>query len=261
MQTRTTWLICSLLAIPGAEVLAADNPWVGTWTLDPGKSHLTGDTFSFSKGPGKLLHYADGSVDYDFGIDGKDYRSLANRTVSWSTAGQNAWDAVHKIEGKVHAREHHELSADGRTLTITTAGTWPDGSTFHSESVYQRVTGTDGLVGTWRSVKATSGGPPHFIISSPAPGVLRYELPDSQQSVEGRADGSDHPITGPTAPPGFTSAFKLVSPTKLTYVLKIDGKPIGYGVQTLAPDGRTFTDVTWNPGKESEKLTSVYLKQ
>jgi hypothetical protein len=132
MKTRTTWLICSLLAIPGAEVLAADNPWVGTWTLDPGKSHLTGDTFTLSRGPGRLLHYA---------------------------------------------------------------------------------------------------------------------------------DGSDHPITGPTAPPGFTSAFKLVSPTKLTYVLKIDGKPIGYGVQTLAPDGRTFTDVTWNPGKESEKLTSVYLKQ
>ena len=82
MKTRTTWLICSLLAIPGAGVLAADNPWVGTWTLDPGKSHLTGDTFTLSRGPGGLLHYADGGVDYDFGIDGKDYRSLANRTVS-----------------------------------------------------------------------------------------------------------------------------------------------------------------------------------
>jgi hypothetical protein len=254
-------LVGSLLAAPTGAALAADSPWNGTWTVDPAKSHLTGETFTYSKGAGDLLHYSDGSTDYDFGIDGKDYRWLGNRTVTWTAAGKNAWDAVNKIEGRVFTREHHELSADGKTLTISTAGTRPDGTTFHNESVFERVTGTDGLMGTWRSVKVASNGPRQFVISSPAPGVQRYELPDRQQAVEGRADGSDHPITGPTAPPGFTSGFKLVSPTMLTYVLKIDGKPVGYGVHTLAPDGRSFTATTWNAGKESEKTTAVYVKQ
>jgi hypothetical protein len=255
-------LVGALLAVPTGAALAADSPWNGTWTLDPSKSHLTGETFTYSKGPGDLLHYSDGStVNYDFGIDGKEYKAWANRTVTWIAAGENAWDSVYKIEGKVFTKVHRDLSADGKTLTITAAGTNPDGSSYHDESVFERVTGTAGLIGAWRSVKVQSSGPRQFVISSPAPGVLRYELPDLNESVEGRADGSDHPVTGPTAPPGFTSGFKLVNPTKLTYVLKINGKPDSYGVQTLAPDGRSFTDTSWNPGKESEKTTAVYVKQ
>jgi hypothetical protein len=255
-------LVGALLAVPTGAALAADSPWSGTWTLDPAKSHLTGETFVYSKGAGNLLHYSDGSTaNYDFGIDGKEYTAWANRTVTWTAAGKNAWDSVYKAEGKVLRKVHRQLSADGKTLTITTAGTRPDGSTYHDESVFERVTGTDGLIGTWRSVKVASNGPQRFVISSPTPGVLRYELPDLQESVEGRADGSDHPVTGPGAPPGFTSAFKLVNPTKLTYVLKINGKPDSYGVQTLAPDGRSFTDTTWSPGKENEKTTAVYVKQ
>ena len=255
-------LVCALLAVPSGAALAADSPWNGTWTLDPGKSHLTGETFMYSKGPGDLLHYSEGSTaDYDFGIDGKGYKAWADCTVTWTAAGKSAWDSVYKINDKVFRKIRRELSADGQTLRLTTSGSRPDGSTFQDESVFERVTGTDGLIGTWRSVKVASSGTQQFVISSPAPGVLHYDLPDSHQSVEGRADGSDHPVTGPTAPPGMTSAFKLVSPTKLTYVLKIDGKPIGYGVHTLAPDGSSFTAITWNPGKESEQSTRVYVKQ
>lgn len=33
------------------------------------------------------------------------------------------------------------------------------------------------------------------------------------------------------------------------------------GEQTLAADGRSFTDVNWNSGKEDEKTTGVYVKQ
>jgi hypothetical protein len=259
---KSLQLVGALLALASVAALAADSPWNGTWAFDPSKSRLTGETFTYSKGPGELLHYSDGSTaDYDFGIDGKEYRSVANRTVTWTATGQNAWDSFFKIEGKVFRKVHRELSADGKTLTVKAAGTRPDGSTYQDESVFERVTGTAGLIGTWRSVKVAFNGPRQFIISSPAPGVLRYELPELKESVEGRADGSDHPITGPTAPPGFTSGFKLVSPTKVTYVLKINGKPDSYGVQTLAPDGRSFTDTSWNAGKENEKTTAVYLKQ
>jgi len=225
-------------------------------------AHSTGETFTYSKGPGQLLHYSEGStVAYDFGIDGKEYKAWANRTVTWTAAGNNAWDSVNKIEGKAFTKVHRELSADGKTLTITAAGTRPDGSSYRDVSVFERATGADGLIGTWRSVKAASSGAQQFVISSPAPGVLHYDLPDVRQSVEGRADGSDHPVTGPTAPPGMTSGFRLVNPTKLTYVLKINGKPDSYGVQTLARDGRSFSDTSWNAGKESEKTTAVYVKQ
>ena len=262
MRARTSLLLCLLMAIPATAGPAADNRWLGTWKLDAARSHQTGDTFSYSEAAGGLLHYADGSTEsYDFGLDGKEYKSWGNRTVSWTATDKDAWDTVTRAGGKLLSKSHRALSGDGKTLTVSVSGTWPDGSARHQETVYTRVSGTDGLLGTWRSVKASPSGPPTFVISSPAPGVLRYEIPEWKASAEGRPDGSEHPYTGPHLPPGMTNAFELVAPDKMTYTLKLDGKPDSYGVQTLAPDGRSFTDLSWNAGKENEKLTSVYVKQ
>lgn len=260
---RTTLLICSLLTLAGGNALAADSPWDGTWKLDPAKSHFTGQTFTYSKGPGDLLHYEDGSTaSFDFGLDGKEYKTWANRTTQWTATGKNAWDTVTKADGKVVAKGHFALSDDGKTLTMNFTGTRPDGNPFHEEDVFTRESGTDGLIGTWRASKVKGpGGPQTFVISSPADGVLHYEIPDMQASAEGRADGSDHPVTGPTVPPGMTIRWEFVNPTKVKYTIKINGKPDSYGVQAIAPDGRSFTDTNWNPGRENEKTAAVYVKQ
>lgn len=260
---KTTLLLCSMLALPAAGAFAAESPWTGTWKLDEAKSHLTGETMTFSKGAADLLHFSDGSTtNYDFGVDGKEYKAWANRTATWTAAGKNAWDTVIKADGKVLAKGHRELSADGKTLSETWTGTRPDGSAFHEEDVFTRVSGTDGLIGTWRSTKVVGGGAPRqFVISAPAPGVVHYEIPDLKVTAEGRTDGSDNPLTGPTMPPGATISFKALSPTKIRYVMKIDGKPDSMGEQTIAADGRSFSDVNWNSGKETEKTTGVYVKQ
>jgi len=53
----------------------------------------------------------------------------------------------------------------------------------------------------------------------------------------------------------------MVSATKDTYTVKVAGKTVGFGMQTLSADGKTLTDVSWSPGKESEKETGVYERQ
>jgi len=58
-----------------------------------------------------------------------------------------------------------------------------------------------------------------------------------------------------------SSRFKIVSPIQVKYAIKVDGKPDTFGVQTMAADGRSFTDVSWTAGKESEKQTAVYVRQ
>jgi hypothetical protein len=40
-------LACVLALVSTMPTLAADNPWIGTWKLDPAKSHFTGDTFTY----------------------------------------------------------------------------------------------------------------------------------------------------------------------------------------------------------------------
>lgn len=258
---KTTLLLCALLALPAGPALAADSPWTGTWKLDPAKSQLTGQTFTYSQGPGELLHYEDGSsTSFDFGIDGKDYKLYSNRTISWTAAGPNAWDTVVKAEGKVRSKGHFELSADGKTLTTVFTGTKPDGSAFREEDTLARVTGTGGLIGTWRTAKVVGpSGPQTFVIAAPAPGVLHVDVPDMKANVEERTDGSFHPLIG--AAPGTTISTKRLSPTKLRYVFKINGKTDNMGEWTLATDGGSFTDMNWIPGRENEKTTAVYVKQ
>jgi hypothetical protein len=260
---KTSLLVCSLLALLAGAARAADSPWTGTWKLDPAKSHLTGQTFTYSERPGGMLHYEDGSTaSFDFGLDGKEYKTWADHTMVWTAAGRNNWDTVTRAGGKVRAQGHVALSDDGKTLTMTVSGTRGDGRDFHEEDVFSRASGTDGLVGTWRTAKVTNpSGPQTFIISSPAKGVLHYDIPDMKVSVECSADDKDYPLTGPTMPPGATISFKRLSANKVRYTLKIDGRADNVGVQTLAPGGGSFTDTNWNPGHENEKTTSVYVKQ
>lgn len=260
---RKTLILCSLLALPGSAAYAADSPWNGTWKLNVDESHLTGQTFTYSKGPGGLLHYEDGSTaSFDFGIDGKAYKTWANRTARWTPAGKNTWNIVTTADGKVISKGQEVLSEDGKTLTMTFTGTRPDGAAFHEEDVMTRVSGTHGLVGAWRSSKVEGPtGPQTFVISSPAEGVLHYAIPDMQASAEGRADGTDLPLNGPRMPPGATIALELVNPTTVKYTLKINGKADSQGVQAIASDGRSFTDTNWNAGRPGEKTTSVYVKQ
>lgn len=260
---KTILILCSALALQTGPALADDSTWTGTWKLDPARSHFTGDTFTLTKGPGNMLHYSDGSTaSYDFAIDGKEYKSWANHTTTWTSAGKNAWDTVTKVDGRTLAQSHRQLSADGKTLTMRLTGTRPDGVVFRDEEVYSRVAGTAGLIGTWRSVKISDPNAPHeYVISSPAPGMLHFEVPDMKASAEGRTDGSDIPLKSPTMPAGMTIAWEMPSPTKIKYVMKLNGKTDNVGEQTLAADGKSFADVNWIPGKEDEKTTGIYVKQ
>lgn len=255
-------LVCALTVFAVLPALAADSPWAGTWTLDLNKSHFTGDTFTYSKAANGMMHFSDGSIsNFDFAVDGKEYKTVYDRTTSWTTSGDNAWDSVAKANGKVLSKTHRQLSADGKTLTITTTGNRPDGIAFKDETIYTRVTGTTGLVGKWRSTKVTISAPDSFIISAPSPGVMHWDIPAYKETVQGKFDGSDLPITGPDVPAGLTLSVKSISPTKLSYIVKGNGKPDSYGVQTLAVDGKSFTDVSWSAGKPGEKDTGVYVKQ
>jgi hypothetical protein len=153
---RTALILCSLLALPPAAAFAADSPWNGTWTLDPARSHLTGQTFTLTGRPGGMLHYEDGSsASFDFGLDGKEYQTLPGRTVSWTETGKNSWDRVGRVSDRIIYRARVVLSEDGKTLTMKFTGTRPDGNAYQEENVFSRVSGTGGMLGTWRNTKVT----------------------------------------------------------------------------------------------------------
>ena len=256
-------LTCALILASAFPALAADNPWVGTWKLDQSKSHLTGETFTYSKAPDGMMRYTDGGTYIsNFRIDGKEYpTAFEGGTTAWTPAGDNAWDSVARFKGMVTFKAHRTLSDDGKTYTIHGVSILPDGKTTTSESVFTRVSGTSGLEGTWRSTKVEETVPDTYTISAKPGGILHWDFPAFQTSMEGKPDGSDLVITGPQTPANITSSYKIVSPLSMSYITKKDGKPLYYGVETLAADGKSLTDTGWSAGKESEKTTGVYIKQ
>ncbi|HEX3987423.1 MAG TPA: hypothetical protein VHX13_12535 [Acidobacteriaceae bacterium] len=258
-----TWFAAALLAacvvVPA---LAAENPWYGTWKMDVAKSHLTGQTISYTKQANGLDQFSDGAMTYDFTANGIDYQVGGGSTESWAFAGPNTWKVTDKQKGTVTATTDVKLSPNCKTMTTVETGTRPDGSAIHEEETYTKVKSDGCLEGTWKSVKMSSNAPSKFIISAgSAPDTWKWDIPDQKESVEGKTDGSDSPVTGPTAPSDLTVSFKMDGPRKVDVAVKLGGKTLSQGEDVLAANGKTFTGTSWTPGKENEKAAAVYVKQ
>src|SRR5262249_44033480 len=154
------WILVSLaatLAVGLASSINAQAPkgLVGTWKLNPAKS-------KFSPGPAPksmTITYAaaaDGlkiSVDLTpptgnaqhwemtGNYDGKDYPVAGNPdadTISMKKVDDQHGESTFKKGGKVMATNSRVLSADGKTLTITSKGTTADGKPRHDVQVFER---------------------------------------------------------------------------------------------------------------------------
>jgi hypothetical protein len=136
-------------------VFAQSDPAVGTWKLDPARSR-------YSPGPvpkSNLIVIAavdnglkvsgqgtDGagkptSINYTVTYDGKekpvtgspDYDSTTGKRINASTTEQ-----TRKKEGKMVQTQKREVSADGKTMTITTTGKDAHGKTVHNVAVFEK---------------------------------------------------------------------------------------------------------------------------
>ena len=249
------------LALASLPAFAADNPWAGTWKLDPAKSQFTGDTFTLTK-TAAGMHWSNGAkLGYDFTLDGKEYPTLFGSVGSSTSDGPTSYTSISKRNGTTLGTHVHTLSADGQTMTIHSTGTKPDGTEYTEDDTYKRLSGTTGFEGKWQSTKVDVSAPGSWVISFPQAKTIHWEIPDYKEVVEGKLDGTDLPVSGPTAPKGMALAIKQSAPNKLTYTVKVEGKPIAYGVSTLAADGKSVSDVSWDAGKESEKQTAYFAKQ
>jgi hypothetical protein len=91
--------------------------------------------------------------------------------------------------------------------------------------------------------------------------MLHIEEPAQKQVMDGKLDGSDGKVNGPNIPPGAAPAYKLVTPNKITFQIKLNGKVLYDGSYTLSADGKTLTEEEWVPGRMAEKESVVYDKK
>jgi hypothetical protein len=190
-------LACNVVVVSAVSTFAAENPWIGSWKLDPSKSHYSGYKIAYSKLESGLYRFRGCWLRLWHGWKGiQGFWRLDHLS---NTSGDNSWRSVWKEDGKVVSDDHNEISADGKTLTVLHKTPKRDGSTDAYQMVYTRVSGANDLIGQWEEARPN----PYsctLIVSSPSPGVLRWNFPEYKQTVEGKPDGSDLPVTGADQP-------------------------------------------------------------
>jgi hypothetical protein len=141
-----------------AFALAADSPFVGTWTMNKAKSKPApgGQTIEslttqiVQDGPSlKSTSTVNGTTGSPFILDGKEHdvtRSpTPTRTVGRmgsthyiSTVNGKSIQTVFKKHGKTVGTRKSSLSADGKMMTSVTEGTGADGQRFQSTIVFDK---------------------------------------------------------------------------------------------------------------------------
>ena len=258
LRVRTAVLL-AVLAV-AVSLTAADLPWVGQWKINVAKSNYGEWTVTYADvGAGEMQATTDGRT-WKFKMDGKDYPDPWGGTSAWKQMDTSSWETVNKLKGKVLGTDVRRLSADGKTLTVTSKGTRPDGKAFDDEYVFARVSGGPGLGGKWKSSKVSYSGPSLIEITAYEADGLTLRIVDTGTTWSAKFDGKDNPVKGVNVGERFTIALKRTGPKSLEYVQKQSGKELYKGTLTVSDDGKTITGVDTAVGT-NEKTTSVFDRQ
>jgi hypothetical protein len=241
-------------------VAAAESPFVGRWKLNLQKSQFTGTTMTFEQLPSGEMRATSAGQSYTFRTDGKEYPAIFGSTAAWKQIDANTWESTYRLKGKVLSTDTLRVSADGTTLTVSSKGTKPDGASFETTAEYQRVTGTSGLEGQWKTTKVAMSSPETMELAPSTGDGILWTFPAYKVTADLKFDGKDYPVTGPTVPANFTIALTSKGPRSFEMIEKADGTVVYRGTYTLSDDGRTLTAV-FTPEGTSETVTVVYDRQ
>jgi hypothetical protein len=229
-------------------------PFNGAWKFNPQKSKLAGDTMTFRQGADGMLVQTMRGMDISFRVDGKDYPTPMGMTVSWKEAGRNAWDLAFKVNGEVQSTAHVEITPDNKTVAYAGEYKKPNGETYKETARYVRVSGGDGLIGTWRSEKVDM--PAQLMRVKTSGGDFTMELPDWEASIEAKLDGKPYPLKGKMVPPNLTFVLRPVDARTVEVVTAASGKTIATSQMVVSADGKTLTETDKSTGQ-----VYVYEKQ
>jgi hypothetical protein len=151
-----TTLVLALAVVVGAPTVTAQaDPFAGTWTLnvakskyDPGPAPKSGTANFTTTGKsvktvvdvvsatGNQVHW-----EYAAAADGKDHPMTGTAdgdTVALRQLSPNSIETTYKLKGKVTIVNVRTVSADGKTMTVTTKGTNAQGQKVNNLQVYEK---------------------------------------------------------------------------------------------------------------------------
>ena len=234
-------------ALSCATVAFAQNPFAGTWKVDYSKSHVTGDTITFSPEANGKVKFTSDNISYSFKTDGSAGTDPFGETERWTKENDNSWKQVSQV-GSQTVTDIFKVSDDGKTLTNTESGTKPNGDPINSSTSYTRVAPGKGIFGKWRSTKVSNDTPNTAQIDANGDNGIIWHIPQMKAEVNLDFNGKETTPTGPTVPKGLTLAATKTGPRSFKLIEKMNGKLLFTGRYTVSADGKTMTEYGHAPG-------------
>jgi len=259
MTTKIRKLVwCGLAA--AAALAAADASYVGKWKFNVAKSDFGDTTITFAQAPsGGMQMTVDGQT-YTFKTDGKEYDGMFGSKMSWKATGTGAWEATNKMGAKVLSTDTYKVSADGKSLSLVSKGTSPAGAPFEDSVVYQRVSGTSGLAGKWKTKNLKMSSPGTLELTALGADGLSLKMPDQKLVCDAKLDGKSYPCSAPNLPPNTSVVFKKAGVNSFSADITIGGRLAYQSTYTGSADGKMLTE-TGSAVGTTEKYKAVYDRQ
>ena len=253
----TVWLLATLAAVRTA---AAQNPFAGTWKINPELSQLAGDTLKFIPAEGDALEMTAGGIKYSFRLDGKNYQTPTGHIAIWRQNGPDSWTTEYRnLEGKLLSSDSWKLSPDSKTMTVTTTGVKANGDLYTDTETYSRTSGSSGLLGSWKGERAQLSSPDELIIQVAGLDGLLFKIPAMKATSRVTYDGREAEVEGPDVPTGLRLSLTRNGPYSFQLVQKLNGTVISTAKYTVSDDGKTLTEVGGAPGDPPASI--VWEKQ
>jgi hypothetical protein len=259
MKIHLATVLLVVLAL-GGSLAAAENPFAGTWKLNPAKSKLTGDTMRFEKTPAGAIRWSGSGISYTFNTDGKEYKGPFGEAIVWKQIDDTTWQTTTTQKGILISTDTSKLSPDGKTMTVVSKGTKPSGEAFEDTTVYERIAGDKGLLGGWRDKQVKVSSSVILEITPSGEDGLRFKSVGYKWTCDAKFDGKDYPVTGPTVPEGAAVVLKRLGPRAFSSVTKQNGKPLVRETYRVSQDGRTLT-IAGSAIAVNEPYTEVFERQ
>jgi hypothetical protein len=154
MRAKTFVLTLALCFVAAAVGFASDDAFTGTWKLNEAKSKIAANgpknnTVIYEAAGDQVKITVDGvgsdgkpaHNEWTGKFDGKDYPVTGDPnqdTRSYVKKDDRTLEVNVKKGGKVTANSRIVVSADGKSRTVTTIGTDPQGNKFKSTAVYDK---------------------------------------------------------------------------------------------------------------------------
>lgn len=233
---------CLIAAVCFATSVAlAQNPFVGTWKVNYAKSHVTGDTMSFTHEANDAVRMKGDAESYSFKTDGSAATDPEGDTVHWTKIDDHTWKEETQT-GPETITDTWNLSADGKTLTDTTSGTRPNGQQINVVNTFSHVTPGKSFFGEWKNTNVEDNSPTTAQIDANGKDGIVWHIPELKAYVDLNFDGKETSPVGPTVPKGLTLSATKSGPRSFTLVEKLNGRVLFRGRYTVSADGKTMTE-------------------